>query len=74
MYQLKNSQESFTVVEGAFAGRRFEPGKLYEDVPQTDAGKFVKIKETAPEADTIKPVNISGKKGIDAPEKSEVKS
>ncbi|RJP59042.1 MAG: hypothetical protein C4549_02845 [Deltaproteobacteria bacterium] len=74
MYRLKEDQESFTIVEGPFAGRTFARGKLYVEIPPQEAKKFKEVKETTPEADTERPSKLSGKKGavIDAPENSEV--
>lgn len=41
MYRLKPGVESFTVMDGPFAGRTFESGQGYAEIPPQDAGKFV---------------------------------
>lgn len=47
-YQLKPGQESFEVVDGPMAGRRFVAGKRYAEIPPLEAGRFEKIKQAAP--------------------------
>lgn len=42
-YQLKKGQESFEVVDGEFAGRKFLRGKIYEKIPPREKEKFEKI-------------------------------
>ena len=44
MYKLKKGIESFQVVDGPFAGRKFEKGKEYAEIPPDEAAKFEKIK------------------------------
>ena len=43
MYQLKKGQESFDVVDGEFAGRKYVKGKVYDAVPPNEKHKFEKI-------------------------------
>jgi len=43
-YKLKKGIENFEVVDGAFAGRKFVRGKVYDEVPLEESGKFEKIK------------------------------
>lgn len=40
MMKLKRGQESITVVDGAFAGRQYIPGKAYSEVPPEEAWRF----------------------------------
>lgn len=44
-HMLKPGQESFTPVEGAFAGCRFEKGQPYDEIPPNEAGRFEEIAE-----------------------------
>jgi len=54
MYKLKLGKESFTPVEGPFAGRKFIPGQLYSEIPPGTAGRFEAVKKTAASAgDTL---------------------
>ena len=43
-YQLKKSVESFEVVDGEFAGKKFLRGKIYEKIPQEKKHKFERLK------------------------------
>jgi hypothetical protein len=45
MFILKPEIESFTVVDGPFAGRDFKKGIIYSDIPPAEAQKFEKAKE-----------------------------
>lgn len=42
MFRLKKGIESFQVVDGPFAGRKFLKGKEYAEVPDGERGKFRK--------------------------------
>ena len=44
-YKLKHNAESFTVVDGAFAGKTYRPGTVYAEVPPQERGRFEEIKE-----------------------------
>jgi len=64
MYQLKKSVESFEVVDGEFAGKKFLRGKIYEKIPQKEKGKFEKIEDSGRKTEdrgqkkkTSKPLN-----------------
>jgi len=48
MYQLKKGVESFEVVDGEFAGKKYFRGDLYkkEEIPPNEKKKFEKIEET----------------------------
>ena len=43
-YILKNGIESFEVVDGPFAGKKFEKGKAYAEVPPQEKKKFEEVK------------------------------
>lgn len=43
MYQLKNNQEGFTVTDGPFAGQSFKRGRLYREIPPSEAHRFVDL-------------------------------
>lgn len=44
-YKLKKGVESFEVVDGPMAGRKFLRGKVYKEIPSGEAKKFEKIEE-----------------------------
>lgn len=44
-YKLKPGVESFEVVDGEFAGKKFLRGKVYEKIPQEEAKKFEKTRD-----------------------------
>jgi hypothetical protein len=48
-HKLKTGMESFTVVDGPFAGLTFAPGMAYGEIPPQEAHRFEEIKEAAPE-------------------------
>jgi hypothetical protein len=48
-YKLKETAETFRVVDGPYAGQDFKPGMTYDDIPPQEAGKFEKVKEETPE-------------------------
>jgi len=50
MYQLKTGSESFTVVDGPYAGKTYKPGQAYADVPPQEKKRFMEIKEEAPDS------------------------
>lgn len=81
MYQLKAGSESFTVVDGPYAGKTYKPGQAYADVPPQEMRRFQKIKEEAPDsgagfkparAETAKAKTNEGPASA-APENGEVK-
>ena len=39
-YRLKANVESFEVVDGPFAGRKYVSGEIYTDIPPGEKGKF----------------------------------
>ena len=39
-YRLKENVENFTVTDGPLAGRKFEQGRLYDDIPPDEAHRF----------------------------------
>lgn len=62
-YKLKAGQESFTPVEGPFAGRSFARGQLYGEIPPGQAGKFEEINKAAPaRSAAASPAKAEGKK------------
>ena len=69
MYKLKENQESFQVVDGAFAGRSYKRGESYAEVPPNEAHRFdempdipdnttrkekAAVKKTAPAGEEVK--------------------
>lgn len=42
-YRLKPGQESFQVVDGPYAGKTFERGKVYTDIPPEEKSRFEKM-------------------------------
>jgi len=51
-YRLKRGQESFQVVDGPLAGRKFERGKEYreDEIPPEEEQRFEAVKPPAPAA------------------------
>ena len=49
MYQLKTGQESFEVVDGEFAGRKYIKGKVYDKIPPNEKKKFKTVGGRVPE-------------------------
>ena len=43
MWRLKNGEESFQVVDGPFAGRRFGKGCEYEEIPEQERRRFERV-------------------------------
>ncbi len=74
-YKLKRGQESFTAVDGPFAGRTFCPGKIYAAVPPGEERRFERVRDAAPvpDPDTARTAK-SAKKSAENAENSEVKS
>jgi hypothetical protein len=62
-YSLKQGVETFDVVDGPFAGRRFLPGREYAEIPEQEKHKFQKV--ALPPAE---PVKKSGSKPKDKSE------
>ena len=60
MYELKKNKEAFTMVEGPFKNKRFEPGKSYDEVPSNMIGNFVKAGEP------VRPEPVEGSEPADA--------
>lgn len=42
-YKLKPGVESFEIVDGAFAGKKYFRGKVYEKIPPEEKHKFEKV-------------------------------
>jgi|GEM_PF-3151337 hypothetical protein len=53
MYMLKKGQEAFVVVDGPMAGRRFEPGRRYAEIPPQEKGRFEKIKAKVAQGEEV---------------------
>jgi hypothetical protein len=53
-YKLKPNMADFEMVDGPFTGRKFEAGKTYEDVPVTEAHRFISTGHKAREAGPMK--------------------
>jgi hypothetical protein len=45
MYRLKTGIPDFEVVDGKFAGRKYQRGKLYAEVPPEESKKFERVDE-----------------------------
>jgi hypothetical protein len=55
-YQLKPGQESFEVVDGSFAGKKYEKGNLYDVIPDHEARRFEAVKPPPVEPKTAMPL------------------
>ena len=53
MYRLKKGIENFQVMSGPFAGRKFERGKQYAEIPPEESRKFEKIRKPKPKKEVI---------------------
>jgi hypothetical protein len=49
-YRLKPNCESFTVTDGEFAGKTYDPATEYETIPPEEKEKFEEIGKTKLEA------------------------
>ena len=45
MYRIKPGCPDFTVVDGPLAGRKYEAGKLYEEIPLVETDKFEQVRQ-----------------------------
>lgn len=70
MYRLKPHQESFEVVDGPFAGKKFEKCVMYDAIPDQDAGKFDVVAPTPEPGPPVRlnPVPVSGSAPIQVPD------
>jgi hypothetical protein len=61
-YKLKKEYESFTVVDGSFAGQTFSHATEYETIPPEEKGKFEKANkaEGGDPAKTDRPRSAKG--------------
>lgn len=48
MYRLKDDVESFKVVDGPYANKKFLKGKDYAEVPPGEAHKFEEVENVRP--------------------------
>ena len=48
MYKLKKGQPGFEVVDGPMKGKKFEPGKVYKDIPPQERHRFEEVKKEKP--------------------------
>jgi hypothetical protein len=44
-YRLKRNEPAFEVVDGPLAGRKFEHGKIYLEIPGSEAHRFEDLGE-----------------------------
>ncbi len=44
-YKLKSNQPDFEVVDGPMAGRKFQAGTIYTEVPDSEVKRFDKVPE-----------------------------
>lgn len=61
-YRLKNGQENFDVVDGPHAGKKYEKGKVYTDIPENERRRFAEIKPVPAKAAAPNPGAETGKK------------
>jgi len=58
---LKPGQERFEVVDGVLAGRKFQPGKVYSEIPEPEKERFELWVAPAPSLTATKPETASKK-------------
>ena len=51
-YKLKPNEADFEVVDGDFAGRKFEAGKIYNDIPENEVHKFETAENREPRVES----------------------
>jgi len=49
-YKLKPGVESFDVVDGEFAGKKYRKGKVYDKIPPIEKNKFEEVRDQKSEA------------------------
>ena len=54
-YILKKGVETFEVVDGPFAGRKYKPGVQYQEVPPQEKKKFEELKAESRSAPSSRP-------------------
>ena len=66
-YRLKPGRESFQIVDGPFAGRKFERGREYkrEEIPPGERARFEEVIAPAPAKKTTEPKKDAGSKKAD---------
>jgi hypothetical protein len=55
MYKLKPGAESFEVVDGPMAGRKFLRGMSYDKIPPEEKDKFIELKAQSSSLKSEKP-------------------
>lgn len=55
-YRLKPGQESFEVVDGPYANKKFKKGQVYTDIPPHELKRFEEVKPPKPAAKKAKQV------------------
>lgn len=63
IYRLKPGVESFDVVDGPYAGRRFVRGLTYTDIPPEEKHKFEEVRDPTGQG-------ADGRSGTDRPAKT----
>ena len=61
MYELKKNKEAFTMVEGPFKNKRFEPGKSYDAIPECMSGSFVQAGAPSVRPEPVEPAKEAAK-------------
>lgn len=51
-YKLKPNEPDFEVMDGAFAGRHFVAGVIYDNIPTQEAHKFEAAESREPRAES----------------------
>lgn len=61
-HKLKKGIEAFEVVDGPFAGKKFQREKTYDEIPPQEKGKFEALDPTPPAASPGKRGDAKGQK------------
>ena len=68
-YRLKPGQETIDIVDGDHAGKRFERGKTYSDIPGNEKHRFEKIEPPKAAKKTEKPEPVAAPTGASDPKR-----
>lgn len=61
MFILKKGVQGFTVIDGPMAGRSYQSGVAYEEIPPQESAKFENIEDAKPAQEAAKTVASASK-------------
>lgn len=63
-FELKPGQETFVAMDGKMAGRKYEVGKVYPEIPKEEAHRFQES-ATPEETTTTQKTGVKNRKGTE---------